>query len=233
MRSRSSAAPTCQLTPDRDIAVRNVKQLRLQSAQSLREHRMQARKIVTRHARIVVMLDVVVGVVRHDEQAFEPPHDRGPRDGRPRHRPRPIRGVRAAKVFRHQPESMQDWRPAAQRNNPVQQNLDPNAQSCAQHNDRGVVDVTGDCTAARELDSALMIICEGGKDPQGSDNADSVAPAGPSNPDYRLITFASVSATSSPVKARWPVSISKSTAPNAQMSARLSTALPRACSGAM
>ncbi len=38
---------------------------------------------------------------------------------------------------------------------------------------------------------------------------------------------------SSPLKARCPVSISKSTTPNDQISARLSTALPRACSGAM
>ena len=39
--------------------------------------------------------------------------------------------------------------------------------------------------------------------------------------------------TSSPSNARRPVSISKSTHPNAQMSARLSTGLPRACSGLM
>ena len=37
----------------------------------------------------------------------------------------------------------------------------------------------------------------------------------------------------SPSNARRPVSISKRTTPNAQMSARLSTARPRACSGAM
>ena len=37
----------------------------------------------------------------------------------------------------------------------------------------------------------------------------------------------------SPSKARRPVSISYSTQPNAQMSVRLSTALPRACSGDM
>jgi hypothetical protein len=48
-----------------------------------------------------------------------------------------------------------------------------------------------------------------------------------------LITFPSVSATPSPLNARWPVSISNSTAPNAQMSARLSTVFPFACSGAM
>jgi hypothetical protein len=48
-----------------------------------------------------------------------------------------------------------------------------------------------------------------------------------------LMTFASVSATSSPPNARRPVSISNSTAPKAQMSARLSTVLPRAGSGAM
>ncbi len=48
-----------------------------------------------------------------------------------------------------------------------------------------------------------------------------------------LTTVASVSATSSPGNARVPDSISNSTHPNAQMSARLSTVLPRACSGAM
>ena len=49
----------------------------------------------------------------------------------------------------------------------------------------------------------------------------------------RLSTAASTSLTVSPAKSRWPVSISKSTTPKAQMSARLSTALPRACSGDM
>ena len=44
---------------------------------------------------------------------------------------------------------------------------------------------------------------------------------------------AMVSVVVSPPKARRPVSISKSTQPNAQMSVRLSTALPRACSGDM
>ena len=39
--------------------------------------------------------------------------------------------------------------------------------------------------------------------------------------------------TSSPSNARWPSSISNSTTPNAQMSARLSTVFPRACSGLM
>ena len=46
-------------------------------------------------------------------------------------------------------------------------------------------------------------------------------------------TAASVSETVSPSKAFCPASISYSTAPKAQMSARLSTALPRACSGDM
>jgi len=46
-------------------------------------------------------------------------------------------------------------------------------------------------------------------------------------------TLASVSLTSSPSNARVPVSISYSTDPNAQISARLSTALPFDCSGAM
>jgi len=48
-----------------------------------------------------------------------------------------------------------------------------------------------------------------------------------------VITNASVSVTSSPPNARVPVSISNSTQPNAQMSARLSIVFPRACSGAM
>ena len=47
------------------------------------------------------------------------------------------------------------------------------------------------------------------------------------------MTAASVRDKSSPGKERWPVSISNSTAPNAQMSARLSTTFPRACSGLM
>ena len=42
-----------------------------------------------------------------------------------------------------------------------------------------------------------------------------------------------VSETVSPENTLRPVSISYSTQPNAQMSARLSTALPRACSGLM
>ena len=46
-------------------------------------------------------------------------------------------------------------------------------------------------------------------------------------------TAASRSETVSPSKSRRPVSISKRTTPKAQMSARLSTALPRACSGDM
>ena len=48
-----------------------------------------------------------------------------------------------------------------------------------------------------------------------------------------LSTSASVSDTSSPRNRRRPLSISYSTTPNAQMSARLSTGLPLACSGAM
>ena len=44
-------------------------------------------------------------------------------------------------------------------------------------------------------------------------------------------TAPSTSVTSSPSKARRPVSISYSTQPNAQMSLRLSTACPCACSG--
>ena len=48
-----------------------------------------------------------------------------------------------------------------------------------------------------------------------------------------LITAASVSVTDSPRNAILPVSISYSTQPNAQMSARRSTALPFACSGDM
>ena len=48
-----------------------------------------------------------------------------------------------------------------------------------------------------------------------------------------LNTSASVSLPPSPSNARRPVSISKSTQPNAQMSVRRSTGLPRACSGLM
>ena len=47
------------------------------------------------------------------------------------------------------------------------------------------------------------------------------------------MTAARMSAASAPGNARFPVSISNSTHPNAQMSARLSTVRPRACSGAM
>ena len=46
-----------------------------------------------------------------------------------------------------------------------------------------------------------------------------------------LSTAASVSETSSPSNARLPVSISKSTQPNAQTSLRLSAGRPFACSG--
>ena len=46
-------------------------------------------------------------------------------------------------------------------------------------------------------------------------------------------TAAIVSVTSSQPKARRPVSISNTRQPNAQISARLSTACPRACSGAI
>ena len=46
-------------------------------------------------------------------------------------------------------------------------------------------------------------------------------------------TAATISLTVSPPKSRPPVSISYSTAPKAQMSARRSTAFPRACSGDM
>ena len=46
-------------------------------------------------------------------------------------------------------------------------------------------------------------------------------------------TSASVCEIVSPSNRRWPVSISHSTTPNDQISARLSTALPAACSGLM
>ena len=49
----------------------------------------------------------------------------------------------------------------------------------------------------------------------------------------RVSTAASTSQTVSPANSRAPVSISKSTTPKAQTSARLSTGLPRACSGDM
>ena len=41
------------------------------------------------------------------------------------------------------------------------------------------------------------------------------------------------SVADSPLNSRWPVSISWTTTPKAQISARLSTGLPRACSGLM
>ena len=46
-------------------------------------------------------------------------------------------------------------------------------------------------------------------------------------------TAASVSETVAPSNRRFPVSISQSTTPKAQRSARLSTVVPRACSGLM
>jgi hypothetical protein len=46
-------------------------------------------------------------------------------------------------------------------------------------------------------------------------------------------TAAKVSVTVARPNAAWPVSISYNTQPNAQMSARESTACPRACSGLM
>jgi hypothetical protein len=49
----------------------------------------------------------------------------------------------------------------------------------------------------------------------------------------RVSTAASVSETVSPSNSLRPASISNSTTPNAQMSARLSTGFPRACSGLM
>ncbi len=49
----------------------------------------------------------------------------------------------------------------------------------------------------------------------------------------RIITAAITSEAVSPVKARCPPSISYSTMPNAQMSARRSAGLPFACSGLM
>ena len=56
--------------------------------------------------------------------------------------------------------------------------------------------------------------------------------AGSAPPSGSVVsTDASVSEVVSPVKSRRPVSISNSTTPNAQMSARRSTGLPRACSG--
>jgi hypothetical protein len=49
----------------------------------------------------------------------------------------------------------------------------------------------------------------------------------------RSMIAASVSVIVSPANALRPLSISYSTQPNAQMSVRLSTARPRACSGLM
>ena len=49
----------------------------------------------------------------------------------------------------------------------------------------------------------------------------------------RVITCAITSVTVSPAKSERPVSISHSSTPNDHTSARLSTGLPRACSGDM
>ena len=65
-------------------------------------------------------------------------------------------------------------------------------------------------------------------DTAGGTSTESVAQAG-----SVLITSARMPVTSSPANARRPVSISKSTAPNAHTSVRLSTIRPRACSGDM
>jgi hypothetical protein len=48
-----------------------------------------------------------------------------------------------------------------------------------------------------------------------------------------LSAEAMISAAVSPVNSCFPLSISNNTTPNAQMSARRSTVLPLACSGAM
>jgi hypothetical protein len=59
-------------------------------------------------------------------------------------------------------------------------------------------------------------------------------PAGSaSQPGSSLITAARISDTVSPPNGRCAVSISNSSTPKAQTSARLSTARPRACSGDM
>ncbi len=60
-----------------------------------------------------------------------------------------------------------------------------------------------------------------------------VAAGSVAHPGSALSTAASTSLTVSPSKSLSPVSISHSTTPKAQMSARLSTGLPLACSGAM
>ena len=49
----------------------------------------------------------------------------------------------------------------------------------------------------------------------------------------RSMIAAMVSDSVSPLNAAWPISISYKTHPKAQMSVRLSTARPRACSGLM
>ena len=49
----------------------------------------------------------------------------------------------------------------------------------------------------------------------------------------RVTTAAITSVTVSPAKSAWPVSISHTSTPKAQTSARRSTGLPRACSGDM
>ena len=63
--------------------------------------------------------------------------------------------------------------------------------------------------------------------------APGVSDGRPAHCGSRVRTAASTSLTVSPSKSFRPVSISKSTTPKAQMSARRSTAFPRACSGDM
>ena len=78
----------------------------------------------------------------------------------------------------------------------------------------------------------LRVALEAALDAGGARSRGSPSEA-PAHCGSRVRTAASTSLTVSPSKSLRPVSISKSTTPKAQMSARRSTALPRACSGDM
>ncbi len=91
---------------------------------------------------------------------------------------------------------------------------------------------------AKVLDFGLARAWEGDRDSVVGSSSSRRRPhgaSGGSDPQSGslLRTDASTSLTVSPSKSRLPASISNSTTPKAQMSARLSTVRPRACSGDM
>ena len=92
----------------------------------------------------------------------------------------------------------------------------------------GVCNVLVDGTLAR---SCLMLALEA--DERAVVTVEGVSTGSAFQSGCALRSGASVSDTSSPSNARFPVSISKSTQPNAQTSVRLSVNRPLACSGLM